>query len=104
MPRAPTSIKERRPGPREAVTAAGRLNAGVAAMTAALLCLAATLVAARAEDRLRIITSGNYPPFVYTDNAGVLTGFEIDFANAVCGVLAMRCEFVEMEFEETIPA
>jgi ABC-type amino acid transport substrate-binding protein len=70
----------------------------------ALLCLIFALGPARAEERLRIITSGNYPPFVYADAAGGLSGFEIDLANALCAILGARCEFIDLPFEQTIPA
>src|SRR5207245_6522231 len=70
----------------------------------ALACLTASLAGASAEEQLRIITSGNYPPFIYSDSSVALTGFEIDFADALCAVLAMRCQFIDLPFEETIPA
>jgi ABC-type amino acid transport substrate-binding protein len=81
-----------------------RRRRGLATAALAVLCLIVTLGAARAEDELRIITSGNYPPFVFSDAGGGLTGFEIDFANALCTILAMRCVFTDMPFEKTIPA
>jgi ABC-type amino acid transport substrate-binding protein len=70
----------------------------------AVACLTAPILAARAEDQLRIITSGNYPPFVYSGPGGGLAGFEIDFANAVCTVLAAHCEFIDLPFDRTIAA
>src|SRR5258707_8848780 len=104
MRRAHISMNDGRLGPGEPVAARARLEAGAAALTAALLCLLATLVGAHAEGRLRIITNGNYPPFVYTDSTGALAGFEIDLTNALCAVIAMHCEFTDTPFEETIPA
>jgi polar amino acid transport system substrate-binding protein len=71
---------------------------------AAAVCLLAMLGGAPAEEHLRIITGGNYPPFVYSDSGGRLAGFEIDFADALCDVLAVRCQFIEMPFEQAIPA
>jgi arginine/ornithine transport system substrate-binding protein len=79
-----------------------RRYATVSLMTA--VWLMAMLGGVRAGDELRVITSGNYPPFVYTGSDGTLTGFEIDFANALCAVLAMRCVFADLPFEKTIPA
>jgi lysine-arginine-ornithine-binding protein len=70
----------------------------------AIAWLSTSQMPARGEDELRIITSGNYPPFVYTGPSGTLAGFEIDFTNAVCAVMAVRCQFVEMQFNQTIPA
>jgi ABC-type amino acid transport substrate-binding protein len=84
--------------------AAIRARRKVATAAIAVACLVGTLCAAQAADRLRIITSGNYPPFVYTGPDGGLAGFEIDLANALCAVLAVRCAFTDLPFEETIPA
>jgi lysine-arginine-ornithine-binding protein len=70
----------------------------------AVAWLTASQAPAHGEDELRIITSGNYPPFVYAGPGGNLKGFEIDFANAVCAVMAVHCQFVEMQFSQTIPA
>ena len=81
-----------------------RLRHGAAILAMGVVCLMATILGARAEDRLRIITSGNYPPFVFADASGALGGFEIDFANALCAVLAVRCQFIDMPFEQTIQA
>lgn len=78
-------------------------------LAAAVFALAAAwqiaaLVPARAEQMLRIIIAGNYPPFIFTDATGALTGFEIDLTNALCAVIAMRCEYTDTPFEETIPS
>src|SRR5438128_824200 len=99
MHAASTWTRDGRLGPGAPAAATARLGAGVAA---ALLCLVVTLVGAHAEDRLRIITSGNYPPFVYTDSSGAFAGFEIDLTNAICAVIAIRCEFTDTPFEEAI--
>ena len=64
----------------------------------------AMLASAHADDELRIITTGDYPPFDYTGPDGTLVGFEIDIANAVCAVLSARCQFTDIPFEEMIPA
>jgi len=77
--------------------------AAAAIAVLAVTSLLASLVAARAEDTLRIIMTGNYPPFIYTDANGALTGFEIDLTNALCAVIAMHCEYTDTPFEETIP-
>ena len=49
-----------------------RLRSGVSTVAIAVVCLVAMLFAAQAADRLRIITSGNYPPFVFTGPDGGL--------------------------------
>jgi ABC-type amino acid transport substrate-binding protein len=33
-----------------------------------------------------------------------LAGFDVDFANALCTILIMRCRFIDMPFDQTIPA
>src|SRR5437773_7741039 len=71
---------------------------------ALLIAFALDRPTAQANGELRFITSGNYPPFVYTDANGALAGFEIDLANAVCATLARRCQFVDLPFEQIIPA
>src|SRR5262249_32651492 len=79
----------------------------IRAARAALVWLFATAAPAGgtgAEDELRIIPTGHYPPFVYADATGHLTGFEIDVADALCAVLAERCVFLDTPFEEAIPA
>jgi len=77
------------------------------AAVCALLAGFALLLAgdpAQAEDVLRILVGGSYPPFEYYETDGSLSGFDIDFAKALCAVLAVRCAFVDVPFEETIPA
>jgi len=41
---------------------------------------------------LRFLTSGNYPPFNYYDDEGVLVGLNIDLARAVCLDLSLACD------------
>jgi polar amino acid transport system substrate-binding protein len=43
-------------------------------------------------DKLRFVTDNDYPPFHYFDEEGVLTGFNVDLAKAICEVLAVECE------------
>ena len=79
-----------------------------AAAGGVLLVLASTLgllgQEARAEQQLRILTGGVWPPFMMYDASGVMTGFEIDLANALCGVLSLQCVFTEVSFDQIIPA
>jgi ABC-type amino acid transport substrate-binding protein len=70
---------------------------------ATLFVLAGPGTAARAEDRIRFILDGVYPPFTYPGSNGSLTGFDIDIANALCAALALRCEFIDLPWEQTIP-
>ena len=54
-----------------------------AALVLSLLAAAPTL----ATEKLRIATTGGYPPFTYVDNAGEIAGFDIDIALALCAEL-----------------
>lgn len=44
--------------------------------------------------------SGRRKPFNYQDNEGVLTGFDVDFVNAVCRFAKKNCATVQSEFTE----
>ena len=48
---------------------------------------------------LRFITDSDYPPFHYYDEDGVLTGFNIDLARAICLELEVRCDIQVKEWE-----
>jgi putative lysine/arginine/ornithine/histidine/octopine transport system substrate-binding protein len=90
-----------------------RSRAAVRRRVAASLALAAIVAAfalpapgraAAAEGELRVIVGGTYAPFEYYQADGTLAGFDIDIANAICVVLARRCTFVDVPFDQTIPA
>jgi polar amino acid transport system substrate-binding protein len=53
---------------------------------------------------LRFLTEGEYPPFNYYDEDGVLTGFNVDLARALCLEANATCEFQVRPWEELIPA
>ncbi len=80
------------------------VHSAAAGLGLLILCAVALPGPARAEDQLRVLTGGSIPPFMYYDASGAATGFEIDIANALCTILAMRCVFIDMPFEKTIPA
>ncbi len=52
---------------------------------------------------IRFVTSGDYPPFNYEDEDGVLTGFNIDIARAVCLELDVTCNIVARKWNELLP-
>jgi polar amino acid transport system substrate-binding protein len=41
---------------------------------------------------LRFVTETDYPPFNYYDEDGILTGFNVDLARAICAELEVTCE------------
>ena len=51
-------------------------------------------------DRLRFVTDSDYPPFHYFDEEGVLTGFNVDLARAICEALAVECEIRPVDWED----
>ncbi|MGE3625459.1 MAG: transporter substrate-binding domain-containing protein [Hyphomicrobiales bacterium] len=55
-------------------------------------------------DRLRIVTESDYPPFNYLDEDGVLTGFNVDLARAICDELAVECDIRSVEWDTLVPA
>ena len=53
---------------------------------------------------LRFLTTPDYPPFNYLDEDGVLTGFHVDLARAICLDLGIPCDVVARPWEELLPA
>lgn len=41
--------------------------------------------------RIRFLTTDDFPPFSFRDRRGVLIGFNVDLARAICGVLRVEC-------------
>ena len=75
-------------------------------MRALLAALVLGLVAAApvlAAEKLRIATTGGYPPFNHVDDAGEMAGFDVDIARALCAELGTECEIVLEEWERLIP-
>lgn len=93
---------------------------GVAVRTAtALVLLAAGLflasVAASAQDNegaaqaeqprrfvIRFLTEGEFPPFNYYDDEGVLTGFNVDLARAICLEAGAACDIKVRPWEDLL--
>lgn len=61
---------------------------------AALLLLVLLMAGPAAAGTLRIGTVGDYPPFNYIDEAGELTGFDVDIAHALCDEIEVECHFI----------
>ncbi|MEM7620790.1 MAG: transporter substrate-binding domain-containing protein [Pseudomonadota bacterium] len=56
------------------------------------------------ETELRIVTDSDYPPFHYYDEEGILTGFNIDLARAICLELDVKCIIETRSWKDLIPA
>lgn len=53
---------------------------------------------------LRFLTTSDFPPFNFYDEDGVLTGFNIDLARAICLELDVTCEIKVEPWENLLPA
>jgi polar amino acid transport system substrate-binding protein len=53
---------------------------------------------------LRFLTEGEFPPFNFRDEEGVLTGLNVDLANAICLEMAAACDIQIKPWEELLPA
>lgn len=60
---------------------------------------------APAEKRvlLRFLTTGDYPPFNYYDDEGVLVGLNVDLARALCLELSLACDIRVQDWAELVP-
>jgi len=58
-------------------------------VTLALLC---ALPGQAAEKGLRVAVLNHSPPMSYTDEAGVLTGFNVEIMYALCEAMGVKCE------------
>ncbi|MEQ8266315.1 MAG: transporter substrate-binding domain-containing protein [Parvibaculum sp.] len=57
-----------------------------------------------APPRIRILTEGDYPPFNYRTEAGALSGFDIELAQALCERMAADCAFEVRPWNELLPS
>ncbi|MDQ8698856.1 transporter substrate-binding domain-containing protein [Hyphomicrobium sp. LHD-15] len=63
--------------------------------------------AAPAEPRrfvIRFLTEGEFPPFNYYDDEGVLSGFNVDLARAICLEVGAACDIKVRPWEELLIA
>ncbi|SFQ59117.1 polar amino acid transport system substrate-binding protein [Variovorax sp. OK605] len=71
------------------------------------ICLLAFLCtwagAAGAQAQYRIATEGTYAPWSFKDAQGVLQGWDVDIAKALCEKMSARCEIVAQDWDGIIP-
>ncbi|MGE0764827.1 MAG: transporter substrate-binding domain-containing protein [Hyphomicrobiaceae bacterium] len=53
---------------------------------------------------IRFMTDSDYPPFHYYDEEGVLTGFNVDIARAICLELSAACDIQVRGWNDLLPA
>jgi len=53
---------------------------------------------------IRFMTDSDYPPFHYYDEEGVLTGFNVDMARAICLELSAACDIQVRGWNDLLPA
>ena len=58
----------------------------------------------RAKGTLEVGLEGTYPPFNYQDENGQLTGFEVDFANALAEELGVKAAFQPTKWDGILAA
>ncbi|MEI6986953.1 MAG: transporter substrate-binding domain-containing protein [Rhodospirillaceae bacterium] len=54
---------------------------------------------ARAGEAIKIGTYRHYPPWTISDDAGKITGFEIDMINDLCQRMGTKCEITSVDWE-----
>jgi polar amino acid transport system substrate-binding protein len=57
---------------------------------------------AEAIGAIRFLTTDDFPPFAFRDRRGILVGFDIDLAQAVCALLKVRCAIQVRPFETLV--
>lgn len=66
------------------------------------LCLLLSAWGARAADPLRVAVVGHAAPMSYVDEGGLLTGFNVELARALCETLQARCELQLHSLQEVV--
>jgi polar amino acid transport system substrate-binding protein len=61
-------------------------------------------LAPRSRPALRILTDSDFPPFNFIDEEGVLTGFNVDLARAICLETNAACDVQHKPWEELLTA
>ncbi|WP_298813528.1 transporter substrate-binding domain-containing protein [uncultured Roseibium sp.] len=55
-------------------------------------------------DKIQFLATDGYPPFVFRDPQGRLTGFNVDLARALCQELGSSCALRIKDFDVLLPA
>ncbi|MCE4544122.1 MULTISPECIES: transporter substrate-binding domain-containing protein [unclassified Caballeronia] len=74
------------------------------ALFIAAALIAAASVHAKDADTLRLGIDPGYPPMDVKTPDGHVAGFDVDLGDEICRRIAMRCQWVELEFSGMIPA
>jgi polar amino acid transport system substrate-binding protein len=104
--------------PRETFLVCARRTAlALAAALAAWLSVSFALANAAAAQELpeaqnqqprrvvvRFLTEGDFPPFNYLDEDGVLNGFNVDLARALCNEIGASCDIRVRPWDELLVA
>lgn len=79
-----------------------------AAKLAAVAALAASLMGASAEAKewktVRFGTDATYAPFESVNPKGEIVGWEVDYGNALCDYLKLKCTWQNQDWDGIIPA
>ncbi len=51
---------------------------------------------------IRFLTTDDFPPFAFRDRRGILIGFDVDLAQAVCDVLKVQCAIQTRPFDTLV--
>jgi len=67
-------------------------------------CLAGTGAEAKDWKTVRIGMDATYPPFESVNAKGEITGFEVDYAKALCAKMQVTCTFQNHDWDGIIPS
>jgi lysine-arginine-ornithine-binding protein len=76
----------------------------IALAAVAGIVVATSAVRAEMPTSLKIGTEGAYPPFNYVDPQNKPQGFEVEFGDALCQKMAIKCAWVVQDWDGLIPA